>query len=220
MAIRLARNFHARPLNSSAFCTTSDQVFDVRARLRILHCFPNGVADLPTITGESHEVRFLAQIVVQFIEGDFRLDLTLIQAAYGSFPEFSHAVCLNDDGVLDHGDALSGRSVAPNEIPSVSIQCIRKTRPCLSGLVPVILTNGRALRTREVVQVEGERPVRDLRSALRLLTSSALFLPVRKKRSLVNRGSSRDPEIKSQNRAPIERRRALFPGSQSTSSGM
>ena len=57
----------------------------------------------------------------------------------------------------------------------------------------------------------------DRRSALRLLTSSALFLPVRKKRSLVNRGSSRDPEIKSQNRAQIERRRALFPGSQSIS---
>ncbi len=90
----------------------------------------------------------------------------------------------------------------------------------LSGLVPGILTRRLALRTQEVDQVEGERLILDHRSALRLLTSSALFLPVRKKRSLVNRGSSRDPEIKSQNRAQIERRRALFPGSQSTSSGM
>ena len=51
-------------------------------------------------------MRFLAQIVIQFIEGNFRLDLTLVQAAYGSFPEFSLAVSVNDDGVLDNGDAL------------------------------------------------------------------------------------------------------------------
>ena len=110
---RLARNFLARPLNSSAFCTASDQVFDVRARLRILHCVPNDVADLPTITCESHEVRILAQIVVQFIEGDFRLDLTLVQVEYGFFPEIPLAVSLNGDGVLDHDDALSGPSSGP-----------------------------------------------------------------------------------------------------------
>ena len=56
----------------------------------------------------------------------------------------------------------------------------------------------------------------DCRSALSLLTSSPLFSRVRKKRSLVNRGSSRGPEIGLQN---VERNGALFPGSQSTSSG-
>ena len=67
--------------------------------------------------------------------------------------------------VLDHGDALSGRSVAPNEIPSVSIQCIRKTRPCLSGLVPGILTNRRELRTRTPCREEGEE-VGDIHSVI------------------------------------------------------
>ena len=111
--LRLVRNFRARLLNSSAFYTASDQVFDERARLRILHCVLNSLANLPAITVESHEVRILAQIVIQFIEGNFRLDLTFVQAAYGSCPEFSLAVSLNDDGVLDHGDALSGPSRGP-----------------------------------------------------------------------------------------------------------